>query len=69
MISIAIASKGKEEYSSDGAISALSSFADSAKMKAVLTHQFNNCLDCADILEKEDEIKKLATDIKKKISC
>ena len=69
MISIAIASNGKEEYSSDGAISALSSFADSAKMKVVLTHQFNNCLDCADILEKEDEIKKLASDIKKKISC
>ena len=67
MISISIGAKGKEDYSTDGAISALGSFADSAKMKVILTHQFNHCLESDDILKNEEEIEKLVSEIKKKI--
>lgn len=67
MISISIGAKGKEDYSADGAISALGSFADSAKMKVLLTYQFNHCLESDDILKNEEEIQKLVSEIKKKI--
>lgn len=69
MINIAIGSKGKELYSTDGAITALGNFAESAKMKVVLTYQFNDCLESDDILKKEEELNKLLSDIKKKINC
>lgn len=69
MINIAIGSKGKELYSTDGAITALGNFAESAKMKVILTYQFNDCLESADILKKEEEVNKLLEDIKKKINC
>lgn len=67
MISISIGAKGKEDYSADGAISALGSFADSAEMKVLLTYQFNHCLESDDILKNEEEIQKLVSEIKKKI--
>ncbi len=67
MISISIGSKGKEDYSTDGAISALGSFADSSKMKVILTYQFNHCLESDDILKREEEIEKLNNEIKKKL--
>lgn len=67
MINIAIGSKGKELYSTDGAITALGNFAESAKMKVVLTYQFNDCLESDDILKKEDEINKLLEGIKKNV--
>lgn len=68
MIAIAIGSKGKEAYSTDGAITGLGSFAESAKMKVVLHHQFNDCLASDDIFEKEAEVNKLIEEIKKVIS-
>lgn len=69
MINIEIASKGKEFYSADGAITALGNFAESSKMKVILTYQFNNCLESDDILKKEEELNKLLVEIKKKINC
>ena len=69
MINIAIGSKGKELYSTDGAITALGHFAESAKMKVVLIHQFNDCLKSDDILKKEEELNKLLEEIKKKTNC
>lgn len=69
MINIAIASKRKDFYSADGAITALGNFAESSKMKVILTYQFNNCLESSDILKKEEELNKLLEEIKKKINC
>lgn len=65
MIALVVGAKKKEEYSTDGALTSLGSFADSSGMKMVYHKQFNECLDFNDILNHEDEINKMLEEIKK----
>ena len=65
LIVIAIASKKKELYSSEATISSLISFAESAQMKVVLKEEFNECLNANDILNQEEKINNLISNIKK----
>lgn len=66
MMAIAIGSKGKELYSTESALTSLLSFGESAGMECILDREFNDCLEAEDILEREEEVKKLIEDIKKK---
>ena len=68
MVSIVIGGKKKEEYSTDAALTALNSFADSAEMKVIYQYQFNECLLADDILEKMDEVDKMIQELVKKIN-
>ncbi len=65
LIALVIGSKKKEEYSTDGALTSLGSFADSSKMKMVYQKEFNDCLEYNDILDQEEEIGKVVEEIKK----
>jgi len=65
MIALVVGSKKKEEYSTDGALTSLGSFADSSGMKMVYHKEFNECLKYNDILEQEEEITKTIDEIKK----
>lgn len=65
LIALVIGSKKKEEYSTDGALTSLGSFADSSKMKMVYHKEFNECLEYNDILDQEEEIEKVVEEIKK----
>lgn len=65
LIAIAIAAKKKELYSSEAALSSLISFAESAQMKVVLKEEFNECLNANDILNQEEKINNLISNIKK----
>lgn len=67
MVSIIIGGKKKDEYSTESAMTSLNSFADSAEMKVVFQHQFNQCLLANDILEKQDEIDKMINSLIEKI--
>lgn len=67
MMALVVGAKKKEEYSTDGALTSLGSFADSSGMKMVYHKQFNECLDFDDILNYEDEINKMLEEIKKVI--
>jgi len=65
MIALVIGAKGKEEYSLDGALTSLGSFADSSGMKLAYHKEFYKCLEFNDILEHEEEITKTVEEIKK----
>lgn len=67
-ISLIIGGKKKEDYSTEAAMTSLNSFAESAGMKVIYQHQFNECLLADDILEHQEEIDKVIQDIIKKIS-
>ncbi len=69
LIAIAIGSKKKEEYSTDGAVTSLGSFADSSGMKLVYHKQFNECLKYNDILNQEENLTKTIEEIKKIIKA
>jgi len=62
-------SKKKEEYSTDGAVTSLGSFADSSGMKLVYHKQFNECLKYNDILNQEENLTKTIEEIKKIIKA
>lgn len=64
MIAVAIGSKSKELYSTEAAISSLTSFAESAGMNCVLKKEFNNCLNAEDITYHENEITSFLSEIK-----
>lgn len=64
MVAISIGSSPKDVYSTDDAVKSLTNFAESASMDAVLTYQFNNCLDFKDILKQEDNINNLIEKLK-----
>lgn len=64
MVAISIGSSPKDVYSTDDAVKSLTNFAESANMDAVLTYQFNNCLDFKDILKQEDNINSLIEKLK-----
>ena len=68
VINISVGSKDKGLYSTEAALSDLQSFAESAKMTCILDRKFHNCLDFTDILNQEDEINKLISDIKEVIN-
>ncbi len=63
-VAIAIGATPKDVYSSYDAAKALTNFAESAKMKTVLTYEFNNCVDFKDILNQEDNINNLIEKLK-----
>lgn len=65
MIALAVGAKKKEEFSVDGAITSLGSFADSSGMKMVYHKGFYECLDFEDILKQEENIDKVLEEIKK----
>ena len=65
MIAIVIGSKKKSEYSTDGALTSLGSFADSSGMKIIYHTEFNDCLEYEDILNQEEKITKTIEEIKK----
>lgn len=54
LIAISIGAKGKEVYSTSGAITSLGLFAESSGMNMIYKHEFNDCLDGEDILENKD---------------
>lgn len=63
MIAISIGARPKELYSTEAAITSLTSFAESAGMNVILKKEFNNCLMSKDILFKEEEINNLLNDL------
>ena len=65
MIALVVGAKKKEEFSTDGALTSLGSFADSSGMNMVYHNEFNECLDFDDILKQEDKINKMIEEIKK----
>jgi len=65
MIALVVGAKKKEEFSTDGALTSLGSFADSSGMKLVYHKEFNECLEFNDILKQEDNITKTIEEIKK----
>lgn len=67
LIALVVGAKKKEEYSTDGALTSLGSFADSGGMKMVYRKEFNECLEYNDILEQEEKITKTLEEIKKVI--
>ncbi len=67
MIALIIGSKKKSEYSTDGALTSLGSFAESSGMQLTYTHQFHRCLAFEDILEQEEEINQTIQEIIKVI--
>jgi len=67
MIALVVGARKKEEYSTDGALTSLGSFADSSGMKMVYNKQFNNCLEYDDILKQEEDLTKMIEEVKKNI--
>lgn len=65
MIAVAIGCKEKNVYSTEAAITSLTSFAENALMDVVLCKEFNNCLNQEDILNKSDEVESFIQEIKK----
>lgn len=63
LIAISIGAKGKEVYSTSGAITTLGLFAESSGMNLIYKHEFNDCLDTEDILNSND-LDKVISDIK-----
>ena len=68
LVLITIAAKSKELYSSEAALTSLTSFAESAQMNVVLKAEFNNCLNSTDILNQETKINNLIKSIIKEAS-
>ena len=63
MVSLVIGSKDKVEYSTEAALTSLNSFADSSNMRLIYSHQFNNCLEGTDILDKQEEIDNVVCEL------
>lgn len=63
MIALVVGSKPKSAYSTDGALTSLGSFSESAKMNLVYKYEFNDCLKFQDILEQEENVKTVIEEI------
>lgn len=63
MIVLAVGSKVRNEYSTDGAITSLGSFIESAEAKLIYKEAFDRCLDFTDILEQQEKINRVIKDI------
>ena len=68
MIAIAIGAKPVDYCSVEAALNSLESFCESAQMNLVLKKQFCNCLNENDILNFDEEINSLISDIKTKLN-
>lgn len=68
MIVLAIGSKPRSEYSTDGAITSLGSFIESTEAKLIYKNAFGRCLNFEDILLQEEKINKTIEDIINKIN-
>ena len=68
MIAIAIGCLDKNLYSTESALTSLTSFAENSKMNIILKKEFNNCLNSTDILEHTSEIDELINNIKEKLT-
>lgn len=68
MIVLAIGSKPRNEYSTDGAITSLGSFIESAEAKLIYKNAFGRCLDFEDILYQEEKLHKVIQEIIDKIN-
>lgn len=64
MIAVAVGCKEKKVYSTESAISSLTSFAENALMNVLITKEFNSCLNEKDILNHLDEVYSFIEDIK-----
>lgn len=65
MMVLCVGSKAHNEYSTDGALTSLGLFIESADAKLVYQNQFDCCLDFTDILKQEEKIEKVIKDIVK----
>lgn len=63
MIILAVGSKVRNEYSTDGAITSLGSFIESAEGKLIYKNAFDKCLNFTDIFNQEDKINKIVREI------
>lgn len=63
MIILAVGSKVRNEYSTDGAITSLGSFMESAEAKVIYKNAFDKCLDFTDILSQYEKIDSVIQDI------
>ncbi len=68
VIILAIGSKPRSEYSTDGAITSLGSFIESSEAKLIYKYAFGNCLDFKDILIYENELDEVLNTIIEKIN-
>lgn len=67
IITIAIGSKKHDDYSTDGALTSLGSFIESAEAKVIYSCEFDCCLDFTDVLNQGDKIDRVLQDIIKAI--
>ncbi len=65
IIVLCIGSKTHNEYSTDGALTSLGLFIESAEANLIYQNQFDCCLDFTDILKQEEKINKVIKDIVK----
>ena len=65
MMVLCIGSKTHNEYSTDGALTSLGLFIESAEANMLYQNQFDCCLDFTDILKQEERIEKVIKDIVK----
>ena len=63
IIVLVVGSKKHTEYSTDGALTSLGLFIESAEANLIYQNQFDDCLDFYDILKQEEKINKVGKDI------
>ncbi len=68
VVVLAVGSKPRNEYSTDGAITSLGSFIESAEAKMIYKNAFGRCLDFEDILYQEEKLNNVIQDIINKIN-
>lgn len=67
IIALAVGAKKHDEYSTDGALTSLGSFIESAEANLIYKNEFDRCLDYTDILSQDEKIYKVTQDIIKAI--
>ena len=67
IIAIAVGSKKHDEYSTDGALTSIGSFIESAEANLIYKCEFDKCLDFTDILNQSEKIDRVLQDIIKVI--
>lgn len=63
MIVLVVGAKTRNEYSTDGALTSIGSFIESAEANLIYKNQFDKCLDFTDILEQVEKIEQVIKDI------
>ncbi len=66
-ITIAIGAEPKDTYSSEGAISSLGNFFESAGIKPIANYTINQCLNVEDLVQQEETVIDLIEKVKKNI--